>query len=165
MLPQYLAARLSRVKGSATSWSQRRSLPLAAYLFPQGWARFTQDCTQAIETSKRGQAGRTRAVCFVTFNRSSRCPRASSFLPCSRLSRAFPLARRRKKKSTSWLTRRRSASSLCTPASTSKNLSGRAFVSVPITRRTPAMGCYSIFSVGSGDLLTAALRKVEGSTC
>lgn len=165
MLPQYLAARTSCVKEFATSWSQPRSLPLAAYLFPQASVTFTQDCTQAIETSKRGQAGRVRAVCFVTFNRSSRCPRASSFLPCSRLSRAFPLAHSRKKKSTSWLTRRRSASSQCTQASTSKNLSGRALASVPIIRRAPVWGRATDFGVGSGCYLTAALRKVEGSTC
>jgi hypothetical protein len=131
MAPQYLAARLSCGQRSAASVSQSGALPVSAYLFQNRSFRFGRDCTHAIKTSKRGQAGRVRAVCFVEPDRSRRCLRASSCLPCSRSSRAFPLAHSRKKKSTSWSTLSPSVSSPCTQASTSKYLSGRADVSVP----------------------------------
>lgn len=140
MTPQHLATRRSCGQCFAASVSQSESLPVVAFLFPQGSVRLTHDCTQAIGTSDRGQAGRTCSVCFGVSNRSRRCPRASNCLPCSRSSQACPLAPSNKKKSTSWSTLSQSVSSPCTQASTSKNLSGRTGVSVPLFRRWPLAG-------------------------
>lgn len=138
MTPQYLATRLSCGQVFATSGSQRESLPRVAYLFAQPSGRFAVDCINAVKTSERGQAGRARAECFETLDRSRRCPRASNCLPCSLSSQAFPLARSKKKKSTSLSIPSPSRSSRCTRASTSKNLSGRTSASVPLFRTTGA---------------------------
>lgn len=143
MTLQHLAARLSCGQVFAASVPQGDSLAEATYLFPPLSRRVAGDCLRAVTTSERGQAGRVRAECFETLDRSRRCPKASNCLPCSLSSQAFPLVRSKKKKSTSWsipspsrLSRFRS--NRCTQASTSKNLSGRACASVPFFRTVGA---------------------------
>lgn len=169
MEPQYFAARFSCGQLTEASLPHGESLRSHAYLFPQGSVNFTLDCTQAIETSEREQTSRECVECYVTINRSRRCPRASSCLPCSRLSRAFPLAHSRKK-STSWSILSPSVSSPSTQASTSKNLSGRTVVSVPI-RPFPSARRFLRAAEGNPDFqnhdshLSRARLAPEDKTC
>lgn len=134
MFAQHVAATLSCAQVNEAFESQHDDLTRAAYLFPKRFVILTSDCTQAIYTSKRGQAGRFSSVGYVELDRSNRCPRASSCSPSSVSPLALPHVRSKKKKlSTQSLIHSRSASSRFTPVSTSKRLSGRAFAPVPFS--------------------------------
>lgn len=122
MFPQDVALNAGLEQLYASSESQKKILCLGAYLFHRTHVNLTLDCITAIDTTERG----TDLTDPLQFDRSHRCPRASSFLPCFRLSPASRLAHSRKKKSTSWSIPSPSRSSPSTPASTSKKLSGRA---------------------------------------
>ena len=132
MFPQYVAGRLSCGQLFEALESQVHSKPRCGYLLAADLGSLAGDCTQAIVTSKAGQAGAVAAAGYVEIDRSKRCPRASSCLPCSQSLQAFPpVVVARQKKSSLWSTQSRSASNLSTPASTSNRTTGRALASVP----------------------------------
>lgn len=138
MAAQHLAHRLSCGQLSEALSPQGGGFPLNLYLSHRLFAIFSADCTQAIITSKLGQALPLGSVGFGTFNRSERCPRASNFLPCWQLLQALPpVVAHQKKKSSSWSTQRRSLLSLYILASISKTGLGRALASVPSFHRIP----------------------------
>lgn len=132
MFPQYVAARLSCGQLFEALESQVHPKPLCGYLLDADLGSLAGDCTQAIVTSKAATAGAIAAVGSVEIDRSKRCPRASSCLPCSQSLQAFPpVVVARQKKSSLWSTQSQSASNLSTPASTSNRTTGRALASVP----------------------------------
>lgn len=131
MNPQYVAGRLSCGQLSEALESQVRSMPCCGYLSRLSFAILRSDCTQAIVTSEPGQSVAFATGGSVELDRSKRCPKASNCLPCSQSLQALPPVAEQLKKSSSWSTPSRSASSLSTPASTSNRTSGRALASVP----------------------------------
>lgn len=156
MKTQYVATRLSCGQLFEASSSQPRRLIADPYLFGPLPAILSTDCTQAVVTSKRGQAGHTGSVGFKDFDRSIRCPRASSFLPCSVLLQALPpvAAASSLQKSSLSLIPSRSASSPSIPASTSKQNAGRASGSVRLFAR---------FHLGAFGSVLAVLRRIGSS--
>ncbi|PYG30046.1 hypothetical protein C8N36_107213 [Pelagimonas varians] len=131
MHTQHVADRLSCGQLYEALQSQDFLSDLGAYLFANLSANLSLDCSQAIFTSQKGQAGPYGRAGLVESDRSLRCPRASNCLPCSPSSQAFPLVVASKKKSSLWLIQSRSPWNPSTQANTSNTITGRAFGPVP----------------------------------
>jgi len=182
---QYLANELSCGQLSEASESQSAAMRPCAYLSRRPSGKLAVGFPPEIPSLRRGQAGPHGPVYVLQNDRSHRCPRASSFLPCSAWSQALPLVAS-KKKSTWWSTQRRSSSnrsalSRSTQASTNKNLSRRAFASASVTayrsrtrsetgrgaiNRTQNAPTVPSFGQGVSSVAAlAALSRGEGATC
>lgn len=136
MYPQYLADRISGEALSEALRPQAWCLGAGTYLFARSLAKLAGDCSHTIVTLITGKVGPFGPARAVESDRSLRCPRASSCLPCSPSLQAFPPVVVSKKKSSSWLIQSRSASSPSTPVSTNKTTSWRALR--PATHRAAA---------------------------
>ncbi len=135
MLPQHVATlRAGRVRFESFA-SQSRDVAGCGYLFPMISGYSKADCTQAVTTSNRGQAGPAGLVGSFEPDRRTRCQRASSFLPQLVCLQFCPRAGTSRPKKSLWLsTQSRSATNLHTQASTSNLETGRAEASAPFSR-------------------------------
>ena len=132
MSPQHVADRDCPSYGFESFETQRPRDWGCGYLFDVKSSYSACDCTQAVITSNRGQAGPSGLVGSFEPDRRTRCPRASSFLPRSGFLQRFRRAQRPRPKKSLWLsTQSRSATSLHRPANTSKLKTGRASASAP----------------------------------
>ncbi len=144
MLPPHVATRRSGLDRFESFESQGRVVGGCGYLFAVFSGYSGTDCTQAVTTSNRGQAGPSgRVGSFFEPDRRTRCQRASSFLPQSVFLQRFRRVHKNRLKKSLWLsTQSRSATSPCTQASTSKLKTGRAEALAPFwTMRSGGAPC------------------------